>query len=120
MSAAGLRAFFKIAESWTLSADEQIVLLGTPGRSTYFKWKQQPESARLGRDTLERLSLILGIYKALQILLPQADIADGWIKRPNTAVPFGGKRALDRMLAGNVSDLIAVRQYLDAMRGGWA
>jgi hypothetical protein len=120
MSAAGLRAFFKIAESWTLSADEQIVLLGTPGRSTYFKWKQQPESARLGRDTLERLSLVLGIYKALQILLPQADIADGWIKRPNTAVPFGGKRALDRMLAGNVSDLIAVRQYLDAMRGGWA
>jgi hypothetical protein len=120
MSAAGLRAFFKIAESWMLSADEQIILLGTPGRSTYFKWKQQPESARLGRDTLERLSLILGIYKALQILLPQADIADGWIKRPNTAVPFGGKRALDRMLAGNVSDLIAVRQYLDAMRGGWA
>ena len=33
---------------------------------------------------------------------------------------LGGKRALDRMLAGNVSDLVAVRQYLDAMRGGWA
>ena len=120
MSAAGLRAFFRIAQDWTLSADEQIVLLGSPGRSTYFKWKQEPQSARLGRDTLERLSLILGIYKALQILLPQAEAADGWITRANAAPPFGGRRALDRMLAGNVSDLVAVRQYLDAMRGGWA
>nr|WP_090693310.1 MbcA/ParS/Xre antitoxin family protein [Paraburkholderia phenazinium] len=120
MSAAGLRAFFKIASDWDLSADEQIVLLGSPGRSTFFKWKAEPQSARLGHDTLERLSLVLGIYKALQILLPQPAAADGWIKRPNSAAPFGGRRALDRMLAGNVSDLVAVRQYLDAMRGGWA
>jgi hypothetical protein len=120
MSAAGLRAFFKIALAWDLNVDEQIVLLGSPGRSTFFKWKQTPESARLGRDTLERLSLLLGIYKALQILLPQPAAADAWVKRPNSAPPFGGRRALDRMLAGNISDLVAVRQYLDAMRGGWA
>jgi len=120
MSAAGLRAFFNIARDWDLSAEEQIVLLGSPGRSTYFKWKAAPETARLGRDTLERLSLLLGIYKALQILLPQASAADTWIKRPNSAPPFGGRRALDRMLAGNISDLVAVRQYLDAVRGGWA
>jgi len=120
MSAAGLRAFFKIASAWDLSADEQIVLLGSPGRSTFFKWKNAPLTARLGRDTLERLSLLLGIYKALQILLPQPAAADDWIKRPNSAAPFGGRRALDRMLAGNISDLVAVRQYLDAMRGGWA
>jgi hypothetical protein len=120
MSAAGLRAFFSIARDWDLSIDEQIILLGSPGRSTFFKWKQSPQSARLGRDTLERLSLLLGIYKALQILLPQPASADTWIKRPNSAPPFGGRRALDRMLAGNISDLVAVRQYLDAMRGGWA
>jgi len=120
MSAAGLRAFFNIARDWDLAVDEQIVLLGSPGRSTFFKWKADPHSARLGRDTLERLSLLLGIYKALQILLPQPASADAWLKRPNSAPPFGGRRALDRMLAGNVSDLVAVRQYLDAMRGGWA
>src|ERR1700732_663463 len=84
MSAAGLRAFFKIARDWDLSADEQIVLLGSPGRSTFFKWKAEPQTARLGRDTLERLSLLLGIYKALQILLPQPSAADTWIKRPNS------------------------------------
>jgi hypothetical protein len=120
ISAAGLRAFFNIARDWSLSADEQIVLLGSPGRSTFFKWKATPQSARLARDTLERLSLILGIYKALQILLPEPNAADSWIKRPNAAPPFGGRPALDRMLAGNISDLVAVRQYLDAMRGGWA
>ena len=120
MSAAGLRAFFNIARDWELSAEEQIILLGSPGRSTFFKWKNAPQTARLGRDTLERLSLLLGIYKALQILLPQPAAADTWIKRPNSAPPFGGRRALDRMLAGNISDLVAVRQYLDAMRGGWA
>jgi hypothetical protein len=120
MSAAGLRAFVKIARDWDLNTDEQIVLLGSPGRSTFFKWKSEPHSARLARDTLERLSLLLGIYKALQILLPQPAAADTWVKRPNSAPPFGGRRALDRMLAGNISDLVAVRQYLDAMRGGWA
>lgn len=120
LSAAGLRAFFNIARDWGLSTDEQMVLLGAPGRSTFFKWKSTPEAADLKRDTLERLSYLLGIYKALQILLPAATAADAWVKKPNSAPLFGGKSALDRMLGGNVADLIAVRQYLDARRGGWA
>jgi len=120
LSAAGLRAFFNIARDWGLSTDEQMVLLGAPGRSTFFKWKSAPEAADLKRDTLERLSYLLGIYKALQILLPAATAADAWVKKPNSAPLFGGKSALDRMLGGNVADLVAVRQYLDARRGGWA
>jgi hypothetical protein len=120
LSAAGLRAFFNIARDWGLTTDEQMVLLGAPGRSTFFKWKSAPEAADLKRDTLERVSYILGIYKALQILLPDAAAADAWVKKPNTAPLFGGKSALERMLGGNVADLLAVRQYLDARRGGWA
>ena len=120
MSAAGLRAFFNIAQAWNLNGDEQMVLLGAPPRSTFFKWKSSPEAADLKRDTLERLSYILGIYKALQILLPDPTAADAWVKKPNSAPLFGGKSALDRMLGGNIGDLLAVRQYLDARRGGWA
>ena len=120
MSAAGLRAFFNIALAWELNTDEQMVLLGAPGRSTFFKWKAAPQSADLKRDTLERLSYVLGIYKALQILLPDPTASDAWVKKPNAAPLFGGKSALDRMLGGNISDLLAVRQYLDARRGGWA
>ena len=118
-ASAALRAFFNIAGDWGLKSDQAMILLGFDGRnrSTYFKWKRHPESARLAKEKLERLSYIFGIYKALQVLLPKPESADGWIHRPNKAAPFGGQSALDRMLSGNVSDLYVVRQYLDGQRG---
>ena len=118
MAAAGLRAFERIAAHWRLSVDEQLRLLGSPPRSTYFAWRRHPEKAALPRDTLERLSNLLGIWKSLQILLPDEAAADAWVRKPNAAPLLGGRPALDRMLAGNVSDLHAVRRYLDAVRGG--
>lgn len=116
LAGAGLRAFFRIAQQWDLSTAQQRVLLGKPPPSTYFKWKKE-QPATLPRDVLERLSYVLGIYKALQILIPDPARADGWIKEPNSAPVFGGRSALDRMLGGNVSDLYVVREYLDAQRG---
>lgn len=118
MAAAGLRAFANIAAAWGLTVEEQLVLLGQPPRSTFFAWRKQPDKAALPRDTLERLSNILGIWKSLQILLPDAAAADAWLRKPNSAAPFGGNSALTRMLAGNVSDLNLVRRYLDGVRGG--
>lgn len=120
LSPAAVRAFVNIAKHWELSTEEQLALLGSPGRSTFFAWKQSPENASLPRDTLERISYLLGIYKALQILLPDPQAADAWIRKPNNALLFGGKSALARMLSGNVSDLYVVRQYLDAARGAWS
>jgi hypothetical protein len=114
-SRVGLRAFFRIAELWRLSAEEQRILLGVSAASTFFKWKKELPN-RLPPDTLERISYILGIFKALQILLADSEAADSWIKRPNTAPPFGGRSALERMLKGHVSDLYVVREYLDAAR----
>ena len=116
MAAAGLRAFVRIAGHWGLTVDEQLRLLGEPPRSTYFAWRKQPAKAALPRDTLERLSNLLGIYKSLQILLPDSAAADAWVRKPNAT--FGGQSALAQMLAGNVSDLNRVRRVLDAARGG--
>jgi Antitoxin Xre-like helix-turn-helix domain/Antitoxin Xre/MbcA/ParS C-terminal toxin-binding domain len=115
-SGAGLRAFTRIAELWHLSIAEQLALLGIASRSTYFKWRKEAQP-KLPRDTLERLSYLLGIYKALQLLLPDTRAADEWIRRSNDAPLFGGKSALERMLSGNVADLFIVRQYLDSQRG---
>src|SRR2546421_12043652 len=112
-AAAGLRAFGKIAQLWSLSIPEQLALLGIASRSTYFKWRKEPHP-KLPPDTLERLSYLLGIYKALQLLLPDPHAADEWVRRPNDAPLFGGKSALERMLSGHVADLYIVRQYLDA------
>ena len=118
MAAAGLRAFERIAQAWGLSVDEQLCLLGAPARSTYFAWRKHPDRVSLPRDTLERLSNVLGIYKSLQILLPDAAAADAWVRKPNSAPLFAGRSALARMLAGNVSDLNLVRRSLDGVRGG--
>jgi hypothetical protein len=115
-----LAAFFKITEKWKLSTDEQIVLLGSPARSTYFKWKRAVERGSPPRDTLERISYLLGIYKALHILFPDGSTADAWITKPNMGPLFGGRSALNVMLGGSVLDLLNVRRYLDAQRGGWS
>ena len=119
VSPPALRTAFRILAGWGLSNKEQIKLLGNPPKSTFYRWKLG-EGVVLSQDTLERLSYIFGIYSALQVLLPRPDAADGWIKKPNTAPPFGGRSALERMLSGQVADLYVVRQYLDAQRGGWA
>jgi hypothetical protein len=116
LSGPALRAFFNIASAWGLDTNQQRILLGNPPSSTFFKWKKD-QSGKLSRDVLERISYVLGIYKALEILLPVAERADEWVSRPNAAPMFGGKSALEYMLAGNVGDLFAVRQYLDAQRG---
>jgi hypothetical protein len=117
MSRVGLQAFFRLAELWQLSVDEQMTLLGIEARSTFYKWRREP--GRLSRDTLERISYLLGIYKALQVLLPDPHLADGWVRRPNSNPLYGGKPPLERMLSGNVADLYMVRRHLDAERGGW-
>ncbi len=113
-----LRTFFRIIDDWGLTATDARLLLGTPPSSTYYKWRSG-DVKHVPRDLLERISYILGIYKALQILLPLPSAADEWITRPNDAPIFAGRSALDLMRSGNVADLYLVRQYLDAQRGGW-
>lgn len=116
-AAAALRTFFAIMEKWQCTdATTQMALLGLRSPRTFHNWKKL-KSGPLSRDTLERLSYIFGIYKALHILLPDHALADRWVRVPNTAPLFGGGSALDRMKAGHVADLHVVRQYLDAERG---
>lgn len=112
----GLRTVLRIMDAWQLGEATRLRLLGIP-RATYYRWKRDPDQARLSRDTVERISYLLGIYKALQILLPKAEAADSWVQRPNTNPLFAGRPPIERMAAGHVADLYVVRQYLDAERG---
>jgi hypothetical protein len=115
---AALRTFWRLAEAWKLTTNEQITLLGV-ARTTLYQWKQG-RVGLLDRHVLERLSYLFGIYAALQILLPVPERANEWIRKPNAAPFLAGGSALDRMLGGQVADLFVVRQYLDAERGGKA
>ena len=116
-SGAALRGFFLIAEAWGLSPEQARVILGTPPQRTFFAWKAG-QGSRVPADTLRRIGYVAGIYKALQLLYSDGAQADGWVRRPNQA--FGGQTPLQRMAAGDVTDLAAVRAYLDAARAPWS
>jgi uncharacterized protein (DUF2384 family) len=106
--------FFALADRWRLTTDQQITLLGAPARSTFFKWKK--DGGLVSTDTEERISHLLAIFKALEILFPDPERADGWLRRPNRF--FQNRAALDVMLGGKLADILSVRHYLDAQRGG--
>lgn len=113
---AALRTFFNILEQWRISPAEGRALLGVP-MSTYFRWRKQPNQATIDADKLERISYILGIYKALHLIYSDQAIANDWLRRPNANPLFSGNKPLERLLGGQVADLYETRQYLDARRG---
>jgi uncharacterized protein (DUF2384 family) len=105
-----LKAFAKIADRWGLECAQKRILLATT-ESTLRRWSRNPESAKLGRDQLERISYVLGIFAGLHQILGDTALADEWVKRPNSE--FGNLTPLARMLGGNVGDLFFVRSYVD-------
>ena len=109
-----LRTFFRIADAWGLKEQEQMRILGLDSRSTLQSWKRGAVAA-IPKDALERISYVMGIYKGLNVLLPQS--ANEWVRRPNKSPVFAGRTALERMVSGNVADLYVVRKYIDAQRG---
>jgi hypothetical protein len=116
--AVGMRAFFAIMEKWQLQPEEAMALLGHISKSTFYNWKNgDVGQVAHSFDLASRISYLLGIFKALEILYQRPEMADQWVRRPNKA--FGGQSAMDRMRAGHMVDLAAVRDYLDSVRGGW-
>lgn len=116
-SGIALRAFFQITEKWRLTTEQQIKLLGSPPRSTFFKWKK--EGGQLPPDTVERISHVLSIYKCLRIVFTDEQASDDWVRKPNQAPFLNGVSALEFMTrTGFLSDVYQVRRYLDGQRGG--
>jgi hypothetical protein len=112
-----LVGFFRIMELWHASNAEMRSILGAPAERTFYEWKGG-RLHRLPDDTLRRIGYVAGIYKALQILYADPAQADGWVRRANQH--FGGQTPMQRMAAGDVTDLAAVRAYLDAARAPWS
>lgn len=114
LSGPALRTFEKIADAWKLRPSERRALLGDVPATTYDRMRKAPDRSTLSKDTLERISHVLGVYKALHVLFTNATYADRWVKEPNAA--FGGAPALDRMTEG-FTQLVSVRRFLDGARG---
>jgi len=112
-----LRGFFQMMDAWNVGAEDARLILGSPAERTYYTWRAG-KAVRVPQDTLRRIGYVAGIYKALQIVYSDPHLADTWVNRPNRA--FGGQTPLERMRAGDVTDLAAVRAYLDAARAPWS
>jgi hypothetical protein len=114
LSGPALKMFFKIAEYWDLDTLQQMTLLGVSSSSTFFKWKKDGIGL-LPKDTLERISYVMAVYKAMNACFASRDEALAWLNRASAAPILCGQSALGRMLAGNVADLYVVRQCVEGM-----
>ena len=114
-ASAMFRAVLNLFVKWELTDEQAATLLDMPVR-TYRRWKAEGPG-RMSRDGRARLSNLMGIHKALRIIFSEATRGYAWIRSANDV--FGGASALDVMLGGELTDIMRVRRYLDAERGGW-
>lgn len=110
------RAVLNLFGRWRITDEQAARLLGDLSTKTIGRWRKG-EYGRVGRDLADRMSNILGVHKALRIVFADPGRGYDWVKKPNT--DLGGRSALEVMLQGGLMDIVRVRRYLDAARGGW-
>jgi hypothetical protein len=116
LSRTAVPAFFKLAQAWRLRDESARQLLGGVSNGVFYQLKRGQKKV-LDQDKLTRISLLLGTFKALNILYSRK-LADSWVSLPNSNPMFAGEMPLDYMIKGGVPALLYVRQLLDARRGG--
>ena len=116
LSRSAVLAFFKIINAWSVRDEAARQLLGGVSNGVYYQLKRGQKKV-LDQDKLTRISLLIGIFKALNILYSRK-LADAWINLANSNSMFAGEAPLDYVIQGGVPALMRVRQLLDARRGG--
>lgn len=116
ISAVALKAFARIVDAWSLSLKEAAGLADM-SESTWKRAKKADFAGELTKDQVLRLSALIGIYKSLDLYFSEP-LARTWFTRPNLGPLFGGARPVDSAIDGGLPQIIAVRTYLDALRGG--
>jgi hypothetical protein len=117
LSIAAVDAFLTLSEIWRLSTKQAVTLLGEGSERTWFRIKAREWDGTLSQDSLTRVSALVGIYKGLHLLFSE-QLADDWVRRPNSEEIFGGNSPLDFMTAEGIPAMIQTLGYVDALRGG--
>ncbi len=115
LSQSAVDGFFAIMDKWQVPIEKAGDLLGGMPRSSVYKLKTAAGTLR--QDEITRISYIVGIYKALHILLPD-NLADLWMSQTNDNVLFSGQTPLEYIVKAGIPGLHQVRSLLDAARGG--
>jgi hypothetical protein len=116
-----MRTFLNIADKWKLAESERLMVLGLPGRSTYFGWiskARADQDLMLPVDALLRISAVLGVHKSLAVLFGSDHEALEWLRGPHHAPTFGGQPPMSLLTNGTQDGIMIVRRYLDAFRSG--
>jgi len=116
LTPAAIEGFKRIVEKWGVGNAEAAALLGV-STPTWTRMKGARGSAELNQDQLTRVSAILGIFKALNIIFV-GGMADRWAMLNNKGPLFRGRAPVEAMIAGGIPAMVETRQYLDALRGG--
>ena len=116
LSRAAVPAFFKIAHAWGVRDESARHLLGGVSNGMFYQLKKGDKKT-LDQDKLTRISLLVGIFRALNVLYSRK-LADSWLSLPNSNPMFEGDAPLAYMIKGGVPAFVRVRQLLDARRGG--
>lgn len=117
LSPSAIKGFLRMMEKWEIKDPDARQLLGGLSSGSYYGFKKEPKHRTLDQDTLTRISLILGIFKALNILYSKG-LADAWMKLPNRNPMFRGLSPLAYIIQRGQPGMLHVRQLLDARRGG--
>ena len=113
---AAVRAFLRLIELWEIRDEDARQLLGGISNGAFYELKRKAR-AGIDQDRLTRISLLVGIFKALNILYSKT-LADRWVQLANENPMFGGRTPLAYMITGGLPAMVRVRQLLDARRGG--
>ena len=116
LSAPALKAFFNIMSRWKVRDEDARALLGGVSNGPFYEMKRNPDRVVDG-DRLTRISYLIGIFKALNILHGRR-LADEWIHLPNSNAIFAGQTPLAYMTRGGLPAMQLVRRLLDARRAG--
>jgi hypothetical protein len=117
LSGSALAGFFKMMEIWKVRDEDARILLGGISNGPFYEMKKNPKNKVLDVDRMYRVSYLLGIFKAINILHGQ-QLADEWVRLPNGNALFGGKTPLRYMIDGGLPAMQNVRRLLDGRRGG--
>lgn len=117
LSGSALIGFFKMMEIWKVRDEDARMLLGGISNGPFYEIKKNPRGKVLDVDRMFRVSYLLGIFKAINILHGQ-ELADEWGQLPNSNPLFGGKTPLRYMVDGGLPAMQNVRRLLDGRRGG--
>ena len=117
LSSTGIKAFLRIMDRWGIKDQNARDLLGGVSSGSFYGLKKEPGRRVLDQDTLTRISLLIGIFKALNILYSRR-LADAWMTLPNSNPMFRGSTPFAYILRLGQPGMVEVRQMLDARRGG--